>query len=182
MYLILVIATTHQGKSYFVKQMLTKAEKVLVFDVNNEYCKGHGKGNIGSMELGTCYPLITKEEAEIPKKARFYGKYQDFLEIAKDVTNTYIVFEEATGFFKGRISEGMTEQIIGKAHNNNHFIFLFHSIQRTPKELFELANYVVLFKTGDIESDVKKKVPRLLPAFNKLQGAPDRTKIIVKMI
>lgn len=182
MYLILVIGTTNQGKSYFTKQMLSRAKKVLAFDVNNEYCEGTGKGNKGSMELGTIYPLISLNDSVIPEKARYYGKPADFLEIAKDCNNTHVVFEEATGFFKGRISQDMTEQIIGKAHTGNQYIFLFHSIQRTPKELFELANYVVLFKTGDIFDDVRKKAPRLLPAFGQLQGAPDRSKKIIQMI
>lgn len=181
MYLVLIIGMTNEGKSYFTKQYLSKARRVLAFDVNNEYCEGTGKGNKGSEELGTCYPLIGLDD-EIPDKARFYGKPQDFLALSKEVTNTHVVFEEATGFFKGRISQDMTEQIIGKAHTGNQYIFLFHSIQRTPKELFELANYCVLFRTGDIEDDVKRKAPRILPAFKKLQKAAPRSKTIIKLI
>lgn len=162
MYLILVIAHTGQGKTTFVKNYLKKASKSLVFDVNNEY-----------KDLS----FDTEDD-----NARFVGDYRDFVELVGTKTNTVCVFEEATGFFKGRISQDMTKQIIAKRHTGNQFIFLFHSIQRVPKELIELSNFIVMFKTNDILDDVKKKNPRLMQPFLELQRAPKYSKKIIKMI
>lgn len=162
MYLILVIAHTGQGKTTFVKEYLKKASKSLVFDVNNEYSE--------------------HEYDEHAEHARFIGNYKQFIELVKTRKNTVCVFEEATGFFKGRISQEMTAEIIKKRHSGNQFLFLFHSIQRVPKELIELCNYIVLFKTNDIAPDVAKKNPKLLKPFLELQQAPRYSKKIIQLI
>jgi ABC-type sugar transport system ATPase subunit len=163
--LILVIGGTSSGKSPFVKNFI-KEKNCLVFDFQNEY------GEFNKYKERTADILTNDITAP---RARIYCRPEEFIEIIKRRKNTNVVWEEATGFFSGRIGKELVQVILSKAHTGNNFIFIFHSVQRIPKAIVEFANYVILFRTGDVVQDVKAKIPAILPAFievqkNKTQG------------
>lgn len=160
MNLILVVGSTGQGKSTFVKNTI-KGKNCLVFDVNNEY-----------PELGKPFE----------PRGKFVGLPEEFLELCFKRANSYLVFEEATGFLKGAVSKDMQRLIIEKRHKNNNLIFIFHSINRIPPAIFELSNFCVLHKTADNPKIVENKYPALFKAFEKLQKAPKFSKLIIKTI
>ena len=72
--------------------------------------------------------------------------------------NTAIVFEEATIFFSNRgRSEEVIDLLVRKRHTNNIIILLFHSIRSVPNYIFELIDYIILFKTNDNEKLIHDK-------------------------
>lgn len=178
--LILVIGGTGQRKSTFVKEVLLKGGECLVFDVNAEY--GQPKANKNNYVS----PFVPLEfDVNLPR-SRYFGDMDSFLTIVPFKHNSCkIVFEEATGFFEGKTSKEMKRIVIGKRHpeelGGRNLIMVFHTIQSVPPFLFGNTNTVCLFKTNDTKAQVKGKCERLIPAFMKLQQAPNFSRINIQM-
>lgn len=160
--LILIIGHTGQGKSTFAKKYFTENKNCFVFDVNNEY---------PDLEMDFKKP-----------RAKFVGLPNDFIDLCFKRRNTNLIFEEATGFLRGAVNMKLQKLIIEKRHKNNNLVFLFHSINRVPPVIYEIANYIVLFKTNDQEQAIEKKYPALLPAFKKLKTAKQYAHEKIKVI
>lgn len=107
-----------------------------------------------------------------------------FIENCKKVTNTNIVFEDASGFLRGKQSKEIARLIVQRRHSNNNYIILFHSINRIPPELLEYCNYIILFKTGDNLKDIdnKFKNPLLNQMFVNLKTKSNHSFIIKKLL
>jgi hypothetical protein len=141
---------------------------MFVFDVNDEY-----------HELST--------DMRQARSRYLGGDVQDFTDMCSNRhAGTFCVFEEATGFFAGKMEKDMRKLVVGKRHPVEHggrnLVFLFHSINAVPPFLYELANFIVLFKTGDNEVTVKKKNPKLLKPYFQLLNAPKYSKVIIKNV
>lgn len=174
--LILIIGGTNQGKSYYTKEAIVKngSLPVFVYDVQN--CYGATSTKPGDIIVNL--PIA----AEGKKRSRWFGDKKTFLQYALRRRNTLIVCEEATAFFEGRTSEDMRLLIINKHHHKNTIICMFHSIVSVPPRIMQLSDIVVLFKTGDEESDVRRKYSKCLDAFLRLRNKPDRSKEVIKNI
>lgn len=177
MYAFTIIGMTGQGKSDFVKNLI-KGKKSYIFDINNEYY----------------YPRINQDtkgaSARIQfseSEAKLIGRHTElddrkFINECMAKTETFCVFEDATGFFEGKVPKILKRMIAGKRHTKNNYIFLFHSIQDCPPALIRLSNYVVLFKTNDEFNKIEDRYEKLVQPFLKLRNAPNYSKIIVKLI
>lgn len=90
-----------------------------------------------------------------------YGKFKNnkikglpsmevFLEIAQQVKNSVIVYEEATIFFgnKGR-SESIVNQLVRNFHTKNVIVFLFHSVRSIPVEIMDFVQFIKFYHTND---------------------------------
>ena len=155
MNLILIIGHRGQGKSTLTRRLIEGA-RCYVFDVNNEYTD--------LPDDRVIRPRMRSVELDVKK----------YLEISKNLRGTNLVFEDATGFFRGRQSQELSRQLVKARHNRNNFIFLFHSINRVPPELMEMSNVVFLFKTVDNADYVERKFRNeaLTAAYRKLKTAP----------
>ena len=162
--LILVIGMTGQGKSTVTKGLIAKRPHY-IFDVNNEYAP-HGFN---------CAELATGENGE-----RFPDSKQ-FISDCFQLKNAVCVFEEATGFFKGRLSSEVDKLLVAKRHQQNDYIFVFHSIQSVPPQIYLLTNFVILMKTNDNPDVVKRKYPDLYQAFLKLKTAKQYSNVMIKI-
>jgi len=157
MNLILVIGAAGQGKTKWVSsnlgngykpnpfnklksiQVITnRSLKQYIFDINNEYE----------------FPADNKI---LPQIRHIDGDVNTFLSNVKKLKNTNIVVEDATGYFRGKQSAILIRQIVNRKHTGNNFIILFHSINRIPPELMEMAELVVLFRTVDNIENIDKK-------------------------
>jgi len=139
--LILVIGGTGVGKRTFVKENFGK--KSVVVEINNEY-------------------------ADVQCKRFVKTSYDTFLQLIKDENfiNTNIVFEEATGFFRGNSSKIIDSILIAKRHLNVNLIFVFHSINKIPPVFSELSNWVILFYTNDEPKKITAKYGVLSKVFH----------------
>ncbi len=159
-----IIAQTGEGKSTLARQ-LTANKPLLVFDVNGEY-----------QDLPTDLNQ---------SRCRFYGEVKDFIKIATNKHGgTYCLLEEATGFFHGRSEEETRRFVIGKRHpvekGGRNIIFLFHTVQSVPPFVLDTADFIILGKTGDDISAVKKKRAKLVEPFLRLQRMPKHSRIIIR--
>jgi hypothetical protein len=153
---------TGQGKSHFVKSMI-KSRRCFVFDVQNEY-----------------YDLNPNPTSERARHLLLDEKM--FVEQCRARRNTVCVFEEATGFFEGKLDKELRRVVLSKRHTGNVFLFCFHSIASIPPRLMQLTNYVVLFKTADETHEVAGKFPRLVPFFEQVRAMKNQAYLTIKMI
>lgn len=141
---IIVVGATGSGKSTFVKRLIAPVDvdRLHVYDVNREYFPDEPLPDI-----------------------------DDFLLSVSGVTESILIFEEATVFFSNRGSNKMMRKLlVGKRHSRNVVILLFHSVRAIPFYIFDLCNFVVLFHTNDEENIVREKFELLLPAFNEVKN------------
>lgn len=173
MSMFIVMGAPGMGKSPFAQKMIEN-RRCLIFDVNNEY--------------GT----RTKYPGQIPfnissnvrdMRCRYIGwDINTFSNLAMAKKNTVVIFEEATMFFRGKQKQETSRLIIGRIHTGNTYVFLFHSINRVPPEIMEIADIAVLFKTNDEEKTILRKYPRLYEPYKILQSKGPGDNIIIKMI
>lgn len=162
MYCNIIAGMTGQGKSVWIKNKLA-GNKCFVFDVQNEYT------DLSNNPLASRSRNVSLDEKQFVSQC-FQKK------------NTVCVFEEATGFFEGKLDKDVRRLVLSKRHTGNVFIFCFHSISAIPPRLMQLTNFVILFKTGDEPYQVEQKFPSLLPYYNKVKTLPPYTPLQIKMI
>jgi DNA helicase HerA-like ATPase len=156
----IVVATTGRGKTTFVKDLLrvfkNKGSKLIIYDPNREYF-GEFHNNTQFLDEDIFLKQITE-------------RYPNGLH---KITNTTIVFEEATIFFPNtKKSKGIRDLLVSKRHTKNNIIFVFHSLRTVPVEIIELVNFIVLFKTDDREDIINNRFkfnPEILSLFNSVQ-------------
>lgn len=174
MNLFLVIGAPGMGKSPFVRSLIGTSNRCCVFDIANEY--GQRVKYNGQVPVN-----LSNNTNEL--RSRYTGvNLEEFIKICDRKQNTICVFEEATGFFQGITNKQTTRLIINRYHSGNTYCFLFHSINSVPPRIMEIANYIVLFRTNDETETVYRKYSRLGAAFDDLQGQPNGTKHIIKLL
>jgi len=148
----ILIGRRKTGKTTTSKKLLGARDKkmpVMIYDINKEYTK------------------------EYPKK---FVDFQVFLEQITDesVTNTYILIEEATIFFdtSSRFEE-MKNLLVRARHTGNIVQLNFHSWLSVPKNIINLCDYVIVFKTNDTEKTVLAKYDNadLIAAFHEARNS-----------
>lgn len=162
MFCNIVVGMTGQGKSTFVKEMI-KDRRCFVFDVQLEY-----------------NDLVSNPNAERARHVELDEAL--FVEQCSRRRNTVCVFEEATGFFEGKLDKMLRRLVLSKRHTGNVFVFCFHSISAIPPRLMQLTNYVILFKTNDEPYQVEQKFPTLVPYFNQVRKMKHQQFLSIKMI
>jgi hypothetical protein len=178
--LICIIGGANQGKSYFTKELIMD-KKIPCFVYDYQDCFGDTSTKKGDLITNLVLINDAKELHEC-KRARYYGDHNTFISLSHNVRGRNIVIEEATIFLEGKTFLGMRKLMVDRYHHKNNIIIMFHSINAVPPRILEMSNTCVLFKTGDAERIIKNKYAKLLPYFQELQGTPDRSKKIIKMI
>ena len=134
------------GKTTLSKQLLDvrpKAMPVIVYDINNEY--------------QSYYPMPF-EDFDI-----FLNKISD-----EKVRHTYILIEEATIFFNTQSNFYEMKNVLVRARHTGNIIQLnFHSFSSVPKGIYNLLDYVTVFKTNDNEKSVTDRFdhPAVVQAY-----------------
>ena len=130
----IVVGQRRAGKSFYSKKMLDcrpNGFPVMIYDINQEYKKYYKE------------PFID---------------FEIFLEKIVPLKYHYILIEEATIFFstKSRYEE-MINLLVRTSHIGNIIQLNFHSFRSVPKDMYDLLDYIVVFKTHDTLKNVKDK-------------------------
>ena len=146
----IVCGATGMGKSSFVKKIVSSVHEGarLIHDVNAEYTDLY--------------------------KGKFHDDFEDFARLTTTVKKSLIVYEEATAFISNRGgNKHLRKVLVAKRHDCNLIFLVFHSLRSIPRDLYDLCNYVVLFKTSDDIKLVEGRFenPKLTQAFLQLQKA-----------
>lgn len=155
------------GKTHYIKNKVLPHinNNLCILDTNNEYPE---------------FPLMTK----IVNKGKYrinpanfnsdYG-FDDFLNDCRALTNFILIIEDATIFLDGTSrTENFKSLLIGRRHKNLNIFLLFHSINRIPPFAYEMQDYMIVLKTGDIISKIKAKFdnPKILEVIERFENIP----------
>lgn len=157
--LICIVGCTGEGKSEVSKAMIAKTEHACVWDVQAEYeLPMDIRGNLKKFSLD-------------PRK----HSIDDFIELTHVCEGYTFVCEEMTGYFdNGKIPREFTQEIVAKRHSRNKFILIFHSLQDIPPKIWRFTDILIMFKTEDLEKDVRIKYPKLVSDWKRLQTSTTR--------
>lgn len=149
---IIIVGATGTGKTTEVKSRISNVNpaNLMIYDVNNEYQDFYNKP---------------------------FGDFKDFAAEARAATNKVIVFEEATIFLNNRSRDNQLVDILVRKRHTNNMIFLnFHSFRTIPRYIYDLSNYIILFKTNDSVELIEKKYEdeRLTKLFLYNQQSEDK--------
>ena len=123
---IIIVGATETGKTTFVKNMIKRVPNkgaLFIYDINNEYSEYFP------------YKLLDID---------------DFMEKTQFISKGVFVLEEATIYLNNRSSNKyLVDLMTRKRHTFNTIILVFHSMRAVPRYIYELSNYIVIFKTND---------------------------------
>lgn len=140
----IAIGRRKTGKTTFTKTLLESRPKnmpVIVYDVNREYASYYNEP---------------------------FTDFRKFLDKVVNLKGCYIIFEEATIFFDTRSNfEEMKNLLVRARHTKNIIQLNFHSFASVPRGIYNLLDYVTIFKTNDNVKNVKDRFdnPKVLRAF-----------------
>jgi len=143
------------GKTTLSKQLLDARPKgmpVIIYDINNEY--------------QSYYPFPFVE----------WDVFLDKIS-TEDVRHTYILIEEATIFFNTLSDVYEMKNLLVRARHTGNIIQLnFHSFASVPKKIYNLLDYVTIFKTNDNEDSVTGRFdhPAVLLAWKEAVASKDQ--------
>jgi phospholipid N-methyltransferase len=148
------------GKTTLTKEMLNRRPKempCMVYDINNEY--------------QDYYPERF-EDFDV-----FLSRLTDRDSDGKDIVkHFYIVIEEATIFFNTHSNfEDMKNVLVRARHTGNIIQLNFHSFSSIPKGIYNLLDYVIIFKTNDNEKSITDRFdnPKVLEAAREVRQSDD---------
>jgi ABC-type phosphate/phosphonate transport system ATPase subunit len=149
---IIIVGATNTGKTTYIKKIIDKVpnkQALFIYDVNNEYQKYFP------------YPLV---------------EIYDFMEKTQFMRKGIFVLEEATIYLNNRSSnEYLTQLMVRKRHTDNTIILVFHSMRSVPRYIYELSNYITIFKTNDSSEMTARELKddRLEAIMNEVKDNPD---------
>ena len=127
------------GKTTMAKQLLNNSNMPgVILDVNNEY--DHSK-NI-------CFT-----------------DFKYFRQYLPEVTNSFIIVEEATAFLNAYKVLDITNLLIRVRHQRNVMLFCFHSLQDCPDYILRLSSFMWLAETNDDAKKLEQSRPKFYPYF-----------------
>lgn len=144
-----IVGGEHTGKTTFTKKLIA-GKRSIIHDINNEYYQN--------------------EKYTLPSIDQFVNQ-------ARQVKNTIVVFEEATIAFGNRKRQDLVIDLcVRKWHSGNYYIFVFHTLRSIPVEIFDSCNRITLFKTGDRPDFLSGRLEGygLEKHWNEIKSHPDR--------
>lgn len=78
--------------------------------------------------------------------------FDEFTELCTNVSNAFIVFEEATIFINHSRNKNIVDFLVTSRHKKNSIVFVFHSFRSIPRFIYDLSNVIICHKTKDPES------------------------------
>jgi len=147
----IIVGSTGTGKTTFIKKLLSKIpskQSIIIYDVNNEYKE--------------FYPY------------KFNPDFEDFMERIIKLEKVVCVLEESTIFLNNRsCNNDLVNMLVRKRHTGNHYILVFHSLRAVPRYIYELSNYITIFKTNDSPDMTAKELKdsRLENVMNEVRNS-----------
>ncbi|GEM_PF-1093862 len=81
------------------------------------------------------------------------------------IRNTLVVFEDATSYMGGNLSNAVERLILNSRNLCNDYLFNLHSLAEPAPFLFRHSEYIILRKTSDV------KLPSKVPVPHKIEKA-----------
>lgn len=163
------------GKTSKCMEEFRDVESGIVYDFQNHWGKlkwYNGEGE--EQEEEGCKLIRSVSELRVNEKLRVSPEnfnINSFTSMIKHLKGFTFVFEEATGLFPGGvISQDLIMETLSCRHTGNNFYFVFHALHRVPPQLIEFINELYLFKTHDLEQNIRRKYNRIFDRWRHVQA------------
>lgn len=93
--------------------------------------------------------------------------------------NCTVVLEDCTNYVQHKASQRFQRLVNQREHFRCNVVMTYHSLQSIPRELFQYADYLILFKTGSSRKHLQSldKIPNaetVLAAFDMVEAHPNK--------
>jgi len=125
-------------------------------------------------------PVVLPSKINQVKKGLFRTYSKDFNEILENeiepkFKDGFIVFEDATKYIEGNVTEALRSFVIDSKQKNVDILFIFHSLSDVPPKLIRWSDYFVLFKTNEgVPSKSKYPWTQIPILMEELRNDPNR--------
>lgn len=88
--------------------------------------------------------------------------------------NSLIVFEDATKYLEGNISEDVKMFILDTKQKNINLVFMFHDFNSCPPRLFKWCDFITVFKTKEVFERQRTRIScydLIEPYYNKVKNS-----------
>src|SRR6478735_11307612 len=128
----LIVGQRGTGKTTKVKQIIKPVHKdaLLLHDVGGQYKDIYNK------------PLLD---------------FDKFTNLCTKMSNGVFVFEEATIFLRHTPAKDVVDFLVKSRYRQNTVLFVFHSLRSVPRYIYDLSDFIILFKTKDNTAIVKER-------------------------
>lgn len=143
----IIVGGRGSGKTYFLEHTLKRSETVVIELVKTNRLDGYTK-----------YYFQDFEQNKVNFKA---------------IANKKIVFEDATSYVSSNMKNGLKQLIVFSKQLGSDVFLVFHSVNIIPPFLWNLWNYLILFKCAKPRETATNKewFIEILKAWNKLEKA-----------
>lgn len=123
---------------------------------------------------------------QFPENLKRYSDISEMIDVAKKVKNSLFIFDDATGLITRNASQIHNDLLFllnTRRHDNNYYIFIFHSIAAFPVILECAVDFWVYFKTSDNPKKIMDRCSSLTEEEAKILGSkknPFEYKIVWK--
>lgn len=178
--IFLYVGNRDVGKTSFVKENIVRVPqpKTLIVDTFDSPVWRNMKTYLHPEWESDTIPVISPDKV----KTHLYGRYRTFTNdtdmmqkiIATHCMNTAVVIEDASRYFDSQLSKDQRHYLLDSKQRNVDYHLIFHLLSDVPPRLAKLANYLTLFKTGEITVDKSKFAhPDVKKALGILFDYPD---------
>ncbi|RFC54861.1 hypothetical protein [Brumimicrobium aurantiacum] len=151
------------GKTDFLKELVkqTNLPKVLIVDTYDN-SRWHTMETYKNPEWENIpIPVIPFEKLKYWKSGiyRIYSSDFDYMksQISKYVTNTLLIFEDATKYFATKLTNEDKAILYDTKQKNVDAVYVFHSLRKANAEIVDGSDLLTLFHTADKPKRIMSK-------------------------
>lgn len=174
----IIVGGRQTGKTYFGKQLITatKRPRVLIVDTFD-----HPKYQEFQIIQTSDFPRWKKGIKRVLVEDDIYPVIS---EINIHLTDTFIIFEDATKYLRDNLAKPFWKMIYDSKQRRNDIVFMYHGFKKIQPELLDNINTITLKKLGENIKRYEGKIPdyeQLEQIHREVQASPDRyiTKSII---
>lgn len=113
-----------------------------------------------------------------PKKYRVFGSntYDIMSSIDKAAMNATLLFEDASKYISGQVSDDVKRFILDSKQKNLDLFFMFHGFGLVPPALYRLVDGIYLLKTNDSPVSRRALIPcyeDVFKAFTEIRNSAE---------
>ena len=142
----ILCGTNGTGKTTLLRQLVNTDKKLLVIDPDG-------------MEWNDLTEIDITRVGEVQdgKKARVISPSADDLEYLKEFEDGNLVLDDCRYYVKSRIEESIRQTLVRRRQKGIDVYAVGHSLTEIPPTFWVFATHIILFKTKDNVSRLRKK-------------------------
>lgn len=160
--IFIYVGTRGTGKTDFMKNLIPyfPQEKTLIVDVAENPAWATMETYNHPEWASRTIPIMPLEKLPYHKKGTYHIFHDDIEEleqmIFKHVSNCSLIIEDATQWYNVTLTKAQKKYLLRSKQLNCDYHIVFHTLSSVPPELIKYADFLTIFKTGEVTYNPKK--------------------------